>query len=201
MRAHSLMLAASMSVASVVSAQSVPNACGLLAKADVDRLIARGKPTYAQPEAVVSGRGRGSTCLYPTGGQVSLYAGPNSAAAMESDLQMLRIDKLPRQSISGIGDKAFLIFTPKLKVDNDNQGPYLVVTVGEHTVSAFLIAWKGAADGVLSAYCRDSANVKKNDKKSCREVLADKSEVPESLQPAVEELGKILVAKVRAGKF
>lgn len=201
MRRSIMTLLAAVTVASVAGAQSPPNACGLLAKADVDRLIARGKTSYAQPEAVVSGRGKGSTCLYPTGGQVSLYAGPNSAAAAESDLQMLRIDKLPRESISGIGDKAFLIHTPKLKMDNDNQGPYLVVTVGQHTVSAFLIAWKGQADGVMSSYCRDSANVKKNDKKSCREIMADKSEVPESLQPAVQELGKILAAKVRDGKF
>jgi hypothetical protein len=202
MRRSMLTLVTTVLVASVMGAQSPPNACGLLTKADVDRLIARGKPTYnAQPEAVVSGRGKGSTCLYPTGGQVAIYAGPNSAAAQEGTLKMLGIDKLPRQPVSGIGDKAFLIFTPKIKVDNDNQGPYLVMTVGEYTVSAFLIAWKGQADGVMSSYCRDSANVKKNDKKSCREIMADKSEVPESLQPAVEELGKILVAKVRAGKF
>jgi len=202
MRASFLILAATLAVVSRVSAQSVPNACGLLAKPDVDRLLVRGKPTWhAQPEAVVSGKGKGSTCLYPTGGQVAIYIGPNSAAAAESDLQMLRIDKVQRQPVSGIGDKAFLILTPKIKVDNDNEGPYLVATVGEYTVAAFLTAWKGQADGVLSAYCRDSANVKKNDKKSCREVLADKSEAPESLRPMAEELGRILVAKVRTGKL
>ena len=197
----SLTLTATMTLASVLSAQSVPNACGLLAKADVDRLIARGKPTYnAQPEAVVTGRGKGSLCLY-VGGDVGIYVGPNSGAAVEGHLKMLGIDKVPRQPVSGIGDKAFLLLAPPIELDSDHEGPYLVMTVGEYTVTAFLHAWKGQADGVLSAYCRDSANVKKSDKKSCREVLADKSEVPESLRPAAEELGKILVAKVRTGKL
>ena len=195
------MLAAILVVASPLAAQSPPNACGLLAKADVERLIARGKPTYnAQPEAVVTGKGKGSICLYP-GGQVGIYVGPNSAAALEGTLKMLGIEKVPRQPVSGIGDKAFLLLPPPIKVDSDNEGPFLVITVGEYTVTAFLTAWKGQADGPMSSYCRDSANVKKDDRKACRDVLADKSEVPESLRPAAEELGKILVAKVRTGKF
>jgi len=32
-------------------------------------------------------------------------------------------------------------------------------------------------------------------------MLADKSETPESLEPAVTELAKAVVAKVRSGKF
>jgi hypothetical protein len=168
----------------------------------VVRLIVRGKTMFHKtPETHVVGRGKGSLCYYTVGGQVAIYVGPNSAAAAEGTLKMLGIDKVPRQPVSGIGDKAFLLFPPKIKVDSDNEGPYLVMTVGEYTVSAFLTAWKGQADGPMSAYCRDSANVKKDDKKGCRDVMADKSEVPESLRPAAEELGKILVAKVRAGKF
>ena len=201
MRVPILILVASMSVASAVSAQSAPNACGLLAKADVDRLLARGNPTYnAQPEAVTTGKGKGSLCLY-VGGDVGIYVGPNSTAAVEGHLKMLGIDKVPRQPVSGIGDKAFLLFPPPIKVDSDHQGPFLVITVGEYSLTAFLHAKQGAADGVMSAYCRDSANVKKNDKKSCREIMADKSEVPQALRPQAEELGKILAAKVRAGEF
>jgi hypothetical protein len=201
MRASFPIFAATLAVVSSVAAQSPPNACGLLTKPDVDRLLARGKPTYhAQPEAVVSGRGKGSTCLY-VGGQVAIYVGPNSGAAAESDLKMLGIDKAPRQPVAGIGDKAFLILTPKIKVDNDNEGPYLVMTVGDYTVSAFLTAWTGAADGPAGIYCRDSLKLKKSEKESCRKTLADVSEKPESLRPMAEELGKILVAKVRTGKF
>lgn len=182
-------------------AQSVPDACGLLAKADVERLIVRGKTLFHQtPESHVVGKGWGSLCDYSVGGQVAIFAGPNSASVVEDHLKAFRIESQPRQPVAGIGDKAFL-FYPTPKNDRDDKGPYLVMTVGQFTVTAFLTAWKGQADGPMSAHCRDSANVKADDKKACRDVLADKSEVPESLRPGVEELGKILVAKVRSGKI
>jgi hypothetical protein len=201
MRISFLLLAGSMAVASVMSAQSVPNACGLLAKADVDRLIVRGRPTYnVQPEAVVTGRGKGSVCLY-VGGDVGIYVGPNSSAAAEGHLKMLEIDKVARQPVSGIGDKAFLLFPPPIKRDSDHEGPFLVMTVGEYTVTAFLYAWKGQADGPVGTYCRDSLKLKKSEKEGCRKTLADVSEDPKSLRPQVEELGKLLAAKVRTGKF
>ena len=38
-------------------------------------------------------------------------------------------------------------------------------------------------------------------KADCDKAMADKSEPPESVGPAVQELGKVVVAKVRAGKF
>lgn len=201
MRTCSLMLAASMSVASVVSAQSVPNACGLLAKADVDRLLVRREtPFNVQPEAVVTGKGKGSVCLY-VGGDVGIYVGPNSGAAAEGHLTALRINKVPREPVSGIGDKAFLLFPPPIKMDNDHEGPFLVVTVGEYTLTAFLYAHEGQADGPAGTYCRDSLKLKKSEKEGCRKTLADVSELPQSLRPQVEELGKILAAKVRSGKF
>jgi hypothetical protein len=181
-------------------AQSVPNACGLLADADVQRLIVRGRTRFHQtPETFVVGKGKGSLCDYSVGGQVAIFAGPNSAAVLEDHLKAFRIESQARQPVPGIGDKAFL-FYPKPKNDRDDVGPYLVMSVGQFTVTAFLTAWKGQADGPMSTYCRDSANVKKDDKNACRDVMADKSEVPESLRPGVEELGKILVAKVQSGK-
>lgn len=200
MRAPTVILIGTLA-ASSVAAQSPPNACGLVARPDVDRLITRGKQTYhAQPDAVVTGKGKGSLCLY-VGGQVGIYVGPNSMAALEGTLKMLGIDKVPRQAVSGIGDKASLFMSPPIKLDSDHEGPFLLSTVGEYTVTVFLTAYKGQADGPMASYCRDSANVKKNDKKACRDVMADKSEVPESLRPMAEELGKIVVAKVRSGKF
>jgi hypothetical protein len=201
MRASIIIIGATLAIALSLQAQSPPNACGLVSKPDIDRLITRGHQTYhAQPEAVVVGKGKGSLCLY-VGGQVGIYVGPNSAAAAEGTLKSLQIDKVPRQPVSGIGDKAFLLFPPPIKMDSDHEGPFLVITVGEYTVTAFLTAYKGQADGPMSAYCRDSANVKKRDQKSCRDVLADRSEAPESLRPLAEELGKILAIKVRSGKL
>jgi hypothetical protein len=201
MRHCILTLAVSMLAVASSAAQSVPDACGLLDNADVVRLLVRGKTMFHKtPETFVVGRGKGSLCDYTVGGQVAIFAGPNSAAVLEDHLKAMQIQSQPRESVPGIGDKAFL-FYPKPTNDRDDKGPYLVMTVGQFTVTAFLHAWKGQADGPMSSYCRDSANVNKDDKKACRDVMADKSEVPESLRPAAEELGKILVAKVREGKF
>ena len=194
-------LVATLAVASSVAAQSPPNACGLVSKPDVDRLITRGHQAYhAQPEAVVVGKGKGSLCLY-VGGQVGIYVGPNSTAAVEGTLEMLQIDKVPRQPVAGVGDKAVLLFPPPIKRDSDHEGPFLVITVGEYTVTAFLTAYQGQADGPAGIYCRDSLKLKKSEKESCRKTLADVSEKPESLRRMAEELGKILVTKVQSGKF
>ncbi|HKP30546.1 MAG TPA: hypothetical protein VJU15_14135 [Gemmatimonadales bacterium] len=201
MRPSFLSFVATLAVASTAVAQSPPNACGLVAKPDIDRLITRGKHIYnAQPEAVVTGKGKGSLCLH-AGGEVGIYVGPNAMAALEGTLKMLGIDKVPRQPVSGIGDKAWLFISPPIKVDNDHEGPYLISTVGDYAVTVFLVAYEGAADGPAGIYCRDSLKLKNSEKASCRKTLADVSEVPESLRPMAEELGKIVVAKVRSGKF
>jgi hypothetical protein len=201
MRASFCFLAATLTIAPSGAAQSPPNACGLVAKPDVDRLITRGKPTYnAVPEAVVSGKGKGSVCLY-VGGEVGIFVGPDSRAALESHLEMFRIDKLPRQPVSGIGDKAWLIMAPPIKNDSDNEGPFLISAVGEYTVTVFLTAHQGSADGPAGIYCRDSLKLTKSEKASCRKTLGDVSESPASLRPMAEELGKIVAAKVRSGKF
>jgi hypothetical protein len=201
MRSSTTILIATLAVASSLAAQSPPNACGLVSKPDIDRLINSGRPTYnARPEAVVTGKGKGSLCLH-VHGDVGIYAGPNSMAALEGTLKMLGIDKVPRQAVSGIGDKAWILISPPIKVDNDHEGPYLITTVGDYTATVFLYAYTGAADGPAGTYCRDSLKLKKSEKESCRKTLADVSEAPASLRPMAEELGKIVAAKVRSGKF
>lgn len=64
-----------------------------------------------------------------------------------------------------------------------------------------LFARKGAADGPMGQVCRgDQSRLKADEKEDCKKILADKSETQESLQPAVVELARLLVGKVRAGK-
>jgi hypothetical protein len=46
----------------------------------------------------------------------------------------------------------------------------------------------------------DQSRLKADEKEDCKKILADKSETQESLQPAVIELAKVLVANVRAGR-
>jgi hypothetical protein len=53
----------------------------------------------------------------------------------------------------------------------------------------------------MGEICRgDQSRLKQDEKEDCRRVLSDKSETQESLQPAVVELAKLVVAKVRTGK-
>ena len=183
-----------------LAAQSAPNACGLLAKAEVEKLINRGKPTYGQmPEATAVSGGKGSVCDYPGGGQVALYVGPNSEAAFEHFLKAFKAEGQPKQVVPGVGDKAY-VFYPKPRNEYSDQGPYLVATVGSHTVSAFLARHKGNADGPMGEMCR-SGKMSEKDAEGCPKILADKTEAPEALLPAVTELAKAVVAAVRAGKF
>ena len=183
-----------------LAAQSAPNACGLLTKAEVDQLINRGKTVSGTPTAISVAGGKGSVCDYPGGAQVGIYVGPNSHANFEWVIKAYQITEKDKKPVSGIGDKAYLFYvTSKNPVDH---GTTLVMTVGEYTVTAQIAAHVSDVDvnPVKGIYCR-SSDVSAGDKAECARVLADKTEPPETVAPAVQELGKVVAAKVRAGKF
>ena len=184
-----------------LAAQTAPNACGLLTTEEAKTLIVRTQkmiiPLNAEASAVAGGKG--SVCDYSYGGQVGIYVGPNSAAAFESFLKAFKAEGQATQPVAGVGDKAY-VFYPKPRNDYSDQGPYIVATVGPHTVTAFLARHKGNADGPMGEMCR-SGKLSASDAKDCPKILADKTETPESLLPAATELAKAVVAKVRAGKF
>jgi hypothetical protein len=153
------------------------------------------------PDATPVVGGKGSICDYPTGGQIGFFIGPDSERAFEQFLKVFAQENRTRHPVSGVGDKAYVIY-PKPRNRESDQGTYLVATVGPHTVTAFLAARKGNADGPMGEICRgDQSQRSAREKEDCRKVLADKSETPESLQPAVVELAKAVVTKVRSGKF
>lgn len=180
------------------TAQAAPNACGLLTDAEAAKLITRGQPTYSAPEATTLGGG--SVCQYEHG-QTGLWIGPGSSPRFEQYLASWKQEKQPRQPVSGVGDKAYVIY-PKPRSEYSDEGPFLVATVGPHTVTAGLFARKGQAEGMMGEICRgNQSRLNEKEKKECVNVLADTGETPESLQPAVVELAKVLVAKVRAGSL
>ena len=49
--------------------------------------------------------GAGTVCDYPTGGQVSLYVGPNSTQAFEQFMEVWKQENETRHPVSGVGDK------------------------------------------------------------------------------------------------
>ena len=164
--------------------------CSLLTDAEVKQLINRGRPAYGKPEAVsLAG---GSACEYPVGAQVVLFSGPRAQSDFEALLKNFKKDREPRHPVSGIGDRAWIMFpTPRDKYED--RLAYLVTTVGQHTVAVSMAAKDGQADGPMMEYCKRG----QLSKKECDEIEKDKSETPESLQPAVEAVAKAVVAKLR----
>jgi hypothetical protein len=194
----SLTLIACLAAAPALAAQTAPNACGLLTKAEVDQLINRGKTVKGMPEAFSTSGGRGSACDYPGGAHLRIYVGPISGTDLEGILKAYRITEKDKKPVSGIGDKAYMFYrTSKNPVDH---GAYLIITVGAYTVMAQIAAHVSEATEIKRIYC-GSPDVSASDKEECARVLADKDEPPEAVGPAVQELGKVVAAKVRAGKF
>ena len=198
---HSLTLVTFLAAAPALAAQTPPNACGLLTRTEIDQLINRGKPVSGSgmPEAISVSGGKGSVCDYPGGAQVGIYVGPNSHANFEWILKAYKVTEQDKKPVSGIGDKAYMFYhRSKNPVDN---GPWLVMTVGSYTVTAQIAAYVGEADGFKASYCKFPDDLTAAQKEDCAKAMADKSEPVEAVWPAVQELGKVVAAKVRAGKF
>lgn len=192
-------LVATLAGSSALVAQSNP--CALLTSAEAVKHIARGQPTYGQtPDAITVLGGAGSLCEYPFGGQIGLWRAPKAQESLELFLKRFKQDKERRHPVSGVGDRAWIMF-PVPEDEYKDRVAYLVADVGQQIVTVALFARKGAADGPMGAVCRgDQSRLKADEKEDCKKILASKSETQESLQPAVVELAKVVVAKVRAGK-
>jgi hypothetical protein len=196
-----LVLGATLLLASWSPLAAQSNPCALLTSAEAVKHIARGQPTYGQtPEAVSLAGGAGSVCDYPFGGQIGLWRAPKAQENLEGFLRAWKADKAIRHPVPGVGDKAWIMF-PIPENKYKDRVAYLVAHVGQQVVTVHLVARDGQADGVMGEVCRgDQSRLKPDEKEDCKRVLADKSETQESLQPAVIELAKLVVAKVRAGK-
>ena len=194
----SLILVTFLAAAPALAAQTPPNACGLLTKAEVDQLINRGKTPPGAPEVIPAAGGKGSVCTYPANAIVAIYAGPNSHASFEHILRAYKVTEQDKKPVSGIGDRAYM-FYPKANNMVD-YGPHLVMTVGTYTVVAQIAAHKSELTEFKKIFC-SQPDLSASDKKDCARMLADKDEPMEAVWPAVQELGKVVAAKVRAGKF
>jgi hypothetical protein len=191
-------LAAALMLLGWSAAGAQANPCGLLTSAEAEKHVARGRPTYGQaPEAVTMGGG--AMCEYPSG-QIGIWPGPKAQESLERFFKAWKADKAVRHPVAGVGDRAWIMF-PVPENEYKDRTAYLVAHVGQQIVTVALFARKGAADGPMGQVCRgDQSRLKPDEKEDCKKILANKSETQESLQPAVVELAKLVVAKVRAGK-
>ena len=183
------------SAAAAAANRSSPDACSLLTDAEVEKLVVRGRPTYGIKQRGEAVRlADGSACEYPIGAQVVLFSGPKSQTDFEAFLRNFKKDKERRHPVSGVGDRAYIMF-PTPRDEYEDRLAYLVTSVGQHTVAVSMAAKKGAAEGPMMEYCRRG----QLSKKECAEIEAAKGETAESLQPAVVEVAKAVVAKLRSG--
>lgn len=179
---------------SMVAAQSNP--CSLLSDAEATKHIARGQPTYGETPTVTQVAG-GQLCEYGYGGQVGVWT---TRADLDRFLKAWKADKTPRQAVSGVGDAAWIMF-PVPEDKYKDRAAYLAAQVGQRVVTVALFARQGRSEGIMGEVCRgNQKQLKPDERKECPAILADKGETQQSLQPAVEELAKLLVPRVRAGR-
>jgi hypothetical protein len=182
----------------LVSAQT--NACSLLSSEEVASHITRGRSDIGEPPTATShSGGKGFICQY-NHGQVGLWKAPNAEQNLEVFMKAWKADNAKRTPVSGVGDRAWIAF-PVPENKYKDRVAFLVAHVGQQVVTVALFAHDGQADGTMGQVCRgDQSKMRPREREDCKKILADKSETQESLQPAVIELAKVLVEKVRAGK-
>jgi hypothetical protein len=114
-----------------------PDVCAIVTHDEVKQLSEDPMVKFwTEPEAtMVAG---GAVCDY-SGGQIRLYSGSQSEANWNHALEVWNQDGQPRTPISGIGDRAYLMYN---KPRSKYEGRYAVVaaTVGRHTVTVALEA-------------------------------------------------------------
>jgi hypothetical protein len=117
--------------------------CTLLTEAEQTKYIARGQKIYSGPDAFTLGGGAGSGCSWDGDrGQIIIYSGPRAEQGLDGLVAAFNQDKVPKQPVAGVGDKAWVIYpTPKNKYQA--RAGFLGVKVGDQMVAVSLEADDG----------------------------------------------------------
>jgi hypothetical protein len=123
------------------TAQTPLRACALLTDEQVKRLIHRGRrPDGPTDEMTVGRGGSGSVCGFNGGAQqLILFSGPSSEADFEALLKVYRHDKEARHPVSGVGDRAYIMY-PALQNQYQRPTAFLVTRAGPHTLGVVVSA-------------------------------------------------------------
>jgi hypothetical protein len=117
--------------------------CTLLTEAEQTKYIGRGKKIYSGPDAFTLGGGAGSGCSWDGDrGQIILYSGPKAEQGVEGLMAAFNQDKVPKQPVTGVGDKAWVIY-PKPRNQYQARVGFLGVKTGDHMVAVSLEADEG----------------------------------------------------------
>ena len=84
--------------------------------------------------------GSGSVCGFNGGAQqLILFSGPSSEADFEALLKVYRHDKEVRHPVSGVGDRAYIMY-PALQNQYQRPTAFLVTRAGPHTLGVVVSA-------------------------------------------------------------
>lgn len=125
-----------------VEAAKTAKACTLLTEAEQTKYIARGEKIYNGPDAFTVGGG-GSGCAWDGDrGQIIIYSGSNAEQGLDRLIAAFDQDNVPKQPVSGVGDKAWVIY-PKPRNQYQARAGFLGVKVGDQMVAISLEADDG----------------------------------------------------------
>jgi hypothetical protein len=118
-------------------------ACTLLTDAEQQKYIARGQKIYSGPDAFTVGGGAGAGCSWDGDrGQIIIYSGPKAEQGLDGLIAAFNQDKVPKQPVAGVGDKAWVIYpTPRNKYQA--RVGFLGVKAGNQMVAISLEAEDG----------------------------------------------------------
>lgn len=124
-----------------VALAKTAQACTLLTAAEQEQYIARGQKIFDAPEAFTASGGAGCSWNGDRG-QIIIFSGPKAEQGLDGLLAAFNQDKVPKQSVSGVGDKAWVIY-PKPRNQYQARVGFLGVKAGEQTVAISLEADDG----------------------------------------------------------
>ena len=117
--------------------------CTILSEAEQTKYIARGQKIYSGPDAFTLGGGAGSGCSWDGDrGQIILYSGPKAEQGVEGLMAAFNQDKVPKQPVAGVGDKAWVIY-PKPRNQYQARVGFLGVKTADHMIAVSLEADDG----------------------------------------------------------
>jgi hypothetical protein len=116
--------------------------CTLLTDDEINKYIARGQ-TVRSGDAFTLAGGAGSGCEWGAArGNIIIYSGPNAEEGLNAFLKAFNHDKDAKRPVSGVGDRAWVIFLEPRNQYSARSG-FLGVKTGQYMVGMSLEADAG----------------------------------------------------------
>jgi hypothetical protein len=126
-----------------IAAAKTAKACTLLTEAEQAKFIARGQKIYDGPDAFTVGGGAGAGCAWDGDrGQIIIYSGPNAEQGLDGLIAAFKQQAVPKQPVSGVGDKAWVMY-PKPANQYQARVGFMGVKTGDQMLAISLEADDG----------------------------------------------------------